>query len=215
MEVIALDIPGVGESPAPFMPYRLWMLARLASRLLDRLGYDRVDAMGVSWGGALAQQFALQNPRRCRKLVLAATAQGMLMVPGSPSVLLKFADARRHNDPDFRRENFGAMYGGAARNSPELADQVGQYMGGVSRYGYLLQQLAIVGWTSLPWLPFLPQSTLVMAGDDDPIIPLINAKLMARLIPAARLHVLHDGHLFLVSSAAESVAAVLAFLDEA
>ena len=90
IETIAFDVPGTGESSQPVMPYRLWMLSMLASRLLGKLGYDKVDVLGVSWGGAFAQQFALQNPKRCRRLVLAATAQGFLMMPGKLSVLAKF-----------------------------------------------------------------------------------------------------------------------------
>src|ERR1700735_2368506 len=53
IEMIAFDVPGAGESPAPSYPYRLWMMANLASRLLDSLGYGQVDALGVSWGGTL------------------------------------------------------------------------------------------------------------------------------------------------------------------
>ncbi len=64
--------------------------------------------------------------------------------------------------------------------------------------GYLYQLAAAAGWTSLPLLPRLRQPTLIMAGDDDPIIPLINARVLARLIPNARLHVYHGGHVELV-----------------
>lgn len=212
VEVIAFDVPGTGGSAPPRLPYRLWMLARLASRVLDALGYGRVDVLGVSWGGAFAQQFALQNPRRCRRLILAATSQGTLMMPGSLSVLFKMMSPRRYNDPAYREKIFGMIYGGAARTKPELLAKVAAHMRPTSRRGYLLQQLAIAGWTSVPWLPFVRQPTLVMAGDDDPIIPLVNAKLMTRLIPKARLHVLHDGHMFLLSSPDESATAVLGFL---
>ncbi|HEY1076307.1 MAG TPA: alpha/beta fold hydrolase, partial [Fontimonas sp.] len=75
LETIAIDVPGTGKSSLPLHPYRLWMLSLLIERVLNKLGYGRVDVLGVSWGGTLAQQFALQNPRRCRRLVLAATAQ--------------------------------------------------------------------------------------------------------------------------------------------
>jgi pimeloyl-ACP methyl ester carboxylesterase len=72
-----------------------------------------------------------------------------------------------------------------------------------SRTGYLLQLLAGVGWTSLPALPLIRQPTLVLAGRDDPIIPLVNARIMARLLPNATLHVYDDGHLGLVTSSDE------------
>src|SRR5947207_6583597 len=59
VEVIVFDIPGTGGSPAPLLPYRLRQMAWLADSLLTRLGYQQqVDVMGISWGGALAQQFA-------------------------------------------------------------------------------------------------------------------------------------------------------------
>lgn len=211
-EVIAFDVPGAGESPAPLLPYRMWMLAALASRLVRQLGHQRVDAMGVSWGGALAQQFALQNPRRCRRLILAATSQGMLMVPGRLSVLTAFMSPRRYTDREYRNKVFGMIYGGAAAKDPSLITRFSRHMRPTSRKGYLLQQLAIMGWTSLPWLPLIQQPTLVMAGDDDPVIPLVNARLMTQLIPNARLQVMHDGHIFLLSDSAKCAGLVADFL---
>lgn len=74
LEVIAFDVPGVGGSSTPSRPYRFPGLAKLTARMLDYLDYGQVNAVGVSWGGALAQQFAYDYPERCKKLILAATA---------------------------------------------------------------------------------------------------------------------------------------------
>ncbi|WP_260855059.1 poly(3-hydroxyalkanoate) depolymerase [Mesorhizobium amorphae] len=208
-EIIAFDVPGSGKSEATILPYRLWMLSMLASGVLDQLGYGRVDVLGVSWGGALAQQFALQNPRRCRKLVLAATSQGMLMVPPRLSVLSKFMTPRRFNDAGYRKQIAGEIYGGKARTEQLLVEEFRT----TSRRGYLYQQLALLGWTSMPWLPLLAQPTLVLAGDDDPVVPLANARVLSMLIRDSRLRVLSDGHLFLISSADEAAKAVREFLD--
>jgi poly(3-hydroxyalkanoate) depolymerase len=208
IETIAFDVPGTGESSLPPLPYRMWMLSLLASKLLDKLGYARVDVLGVSWGGAVAQQFALQNPRRCRRLVLAATSQGFLMVPPKWSVLAKFVTPRRFNDPVFRRAIAGEIYGGKARERPNMIREFRR----TSRRGYLMQQFALLGWTSAPWLPLLRQPTLVLAGNDDPVIPLVNARIMARLIRDSRLHVFDDGHLFLISDAAGAARVVRKFL---
>src|SRR5947207_13399612 len=60
IEVIRFDVPGTGGSPAPLIPYRFSVLARLVTKMLDQLGYQQIDVLGVSWGGALAQQFAFQ-----------------------------------------------------------------------------------------------------------------------------------------------------------
>ncbi|MFD9670302.1 alpha/beta fold hydrolase, partial [Rhodococcus sp. NPDC059968] len=99
--LIRFDAPGVGASPNSRLPYGFPYLARVVGRMLDTLGYERVDMLGYSWGGALAQQFAFQNPRRCRHLVLAATATGVLMVPARPSVLTKMLTPRRFVDRDY------------------------------------------------------------------------------------------------------------------
>ncbi|MDP9142777.1 MAG: poly(3-hydroxyalkanoate) depolymerase [Pseudomonadota bacterium] len=212
LETIAIDVPGTGKSSLPLHPYRLWMLSLLIERALTRLGYDQVDVLGVSWGGTLAQQFALQNPRRCRRLILAATAQGWPMVV-DPRILLKFMTPRRYNDPVYRRAIAGEIYGGAARHQAGLIREIGPRMMPTSKLGYLMQQFALSGWTSTPWLPLIRQPVLIMAGNDDPVIPLINARIMAKLIRHCRLHVVNDGHLFLVSDPVGSSRVVREFLD--
>ena len=67
-EVIRFDLPGVGGSPLPVLPYHLVTLPALLAGLLDRLGHRRADVLGISWGGGLAQQFALRRPGRDRML---------------------------------------------------------------------------------------------------------------------------------------------------
>jgi poly(3-hydroxyalkanoate) depolymerase len=210
---IVFDVPGVGGSPAPLLPYRPSTLARLSAQLLDQLGHSQVDVLGVSWGGALAQQFAFQHGERCRRLVLAATSPGHLMVPGRPSVLIKMATPRRYKDPDYMRRIAGDIYGGALRSSPELVRKHLRHVRWSSDYGYYLQLLAAFGWSSLPWLRLLSQPTLVMAGSDDPIVPVANGRILATLIPDARLITIDDGHLFLVTSAGEAAARVAEFLS--
>ena len=75
-EVIRFDVPGTGGSPAPRVPYRFSALARLVAQMLNQLGYQQVDVLGVSWGGGLAQQFAYHYPERCRRLILVSTEPG-------------------------------------------------------------------------------------------------------------------------------------------
>ena len=82
--------------------------------------------------------------------------------------------------------------------------------------GYLGQLYAITGWTSLPWLRRLRQPTLVLAGDDDPIVPLVNGRILAHLIPDASLHVVPGGgHLFLLGDPAAVARDVADFLATA
>lgn len=214
-EVVAFDVPGSGGSPAALLPYRFPGLARLAHKLLGELGYNgAVDALGVSWGGALAQTFAFHFPAHCRKLVLASTSPGVLMVPGSLNVLAKLVSPRRYVDPDFLHAFGGEIYGGAFRSDPDLLRRHAQALWAPSNRGYLYQLIAAAGWSSLPWLRLLPQQTLVMHGLDDPIVPLINARILSALIRRAELHVVDDGHMFLVSKAQDVAPVVHRFLDE-
>ena len=213
VDVIRFDPPGVGGSAPPTGPYRFTGLCALIADMLTELGYDQVDVLGISWGGGVAQHFAAFRRSRCRRLVLAATATGALMVPGRPSALIHMVTPRRYLDPRYLHRYAGDLYGGSARDDPEriaAAMHDGNRVG-PSR-GYLHQLTAGAGWTSLPFLPLLRQPTLIVAGDDDPIIPLANARLMKLLIPKSRLHVYRGGHLGLVTEAAELAPVVDGFL---
>jgi len=214
---IMFDMPGTGGSPDPLVPYNTVTMAWTATQLLDRFGLDEVDVMGISWGGGMAQHFAIQHPGRTRRLVLIATSAGMLMVPGNPSALTKMANPRRYIDPEFMAKHFETLYGGALGN--ELAAGGGK-SDHISRLtppsprGYTYQLLAMLGWTSAPALPFMKKQTLIMMGDDDQIVPVVNGKFLASLIPNSDLQIIEGGgHLFLMSHQDESVGAIRDFLD--
>jgi poly(3-hydroxyalkanoate) depolymerase len=212
--VIRFDMPGIGGSPAPVLPYHLAASAPLLAGLLDQLGYPQADVLGISWGGGLAQQFALSRPDRVRRLVLVATGPGALMVPGHPRVLLRMLTPRRHRDPGYAARIAGELYGGSARKNPAVARDL---LHATTRLGpargYYYQLISSAGWTSLPRLPRLRQPTLILAGDDDPIIPLVNGRIMHRLIPQSELHIYNGGHLELAADAERIAPVVEAFLD--
>lgn len=213
--VVRFDVPGVGGSPPPVVPYTLATFGPVVTGLLDRLGVDGpVDVLGLSWGGGLAQHFAVQHRRRCRRLVLAATGTGSLMVPAHPRVLARMLTPRRHRDPEYARRIAGEIYGGTIRDEPERAARALHAATRLGpRRGYYYQLAASTGWSSLPFLGLIRQPTLVLAGDDDPIVPVVNARVMARLIPDARLHVYRGGHVALVTEAPQLAPVVEAFLD--
>jgi len=216
-EILIFDVPGIGGSELDLIPRRLPGLARLALAFLDTLGYhEPVDVAGVSWGGVLAQQFARTAGPRCRRLVLAATSAGAAMVPGKPSVLWKMATPARYLSPDAMKRLAPDIYGGRIRQRPSLVAQHASRIIVPSLRGYIYQLFAALGWTSVLWLHKLKQPTLVMAGDDDPIVPVINARILAGLIPNSRLHIVSKGgHLFMVVRAHEVGRLVEEFLSEA
>jgi len=212
--VIRFDVPGTGGSPTSIAPYGFPYLAWVLGRLLSKLEIGVVDVLGLSWGGALAQQFAFQNPRRCRRLVLVATGTGVLMVPAHPRVLAKMATPRRFSDPGYAASIAGELYGGTVRaHGDEVARLFVRQLHAGSKIGYLHQLLAGSVWTSLFALPAVRQETLIVAGTDDPIIPVINARIMNALLPHPRLHLHDGGHIDLVQNATELAPVIENFLS--
>ena len=217
VQTVSFDAPGIGESSPYRWPRRMPGVARTVEQTLDALGYDSVHVLGVSLGGVIAQQFAHQAPRRVRRLILAATGPGLGGVPGSPRALLALATPRRYYQPDYYRRIAGRVYGGTARRDPDalLHGSPARFIERPTVSGYLGQLYAITGWTSMPWLRTLRQPTLVLAGDDDPIVPLVNGRILAWCIPDARLHVVRKGgHLFLLEHPAAIAALVAGFLTD-
>jgi poly(3-hydroxyalkanoate) depolymerase len=214
--VVRFDVPGTGGSPDSPLPYGFPYLAAVLGKLLRKLGYTgKVDVLGLSWGGALAQQFAFQNPRRCRRLILVSTGTGAFMIPGRPAVLAKMVTPRRFLDHDYAASIAGEIYGGTVRHDPAIVKRLfdRQLMAG-SRVGYLHQLLAGAVWTSIFALPLVRQQTLIIAGLDDPIVPAANAKIMARLMPHATVYLHAGGHVDLITNAAELAPVIESFRDQ-
>ena len=88
-------------------------------------------------------------------------------------------------------------------------------MSGAPGMGYLYHLLAMVGWSSLPWLWKLRQPTLILMGRDDPLVPIVNGRILAYLIPDARLEIIDDGHLFMVTQPREAADRIERFLSGA
>jgi len=213
--VVRFDVPGTGGSPTSLLPYGFPYLAWGLGRVLTKLDISVVDVLGFSWGGALAQQFAFQNPRRCRRLVLVATGTGALMVPAHPRVLAKMATPRRFADPDYAASIAGELYGGTVRaHGEDVARLFVRQLHAGSKLGYLHQLLAGAVWTSLFALPAVRQQTLIVAGTDDPIIPVVNGRIMNALLPHSRLHLHSGGHIDLVHNAPELAPVIEKFLNE-
>ena len=213
--VVRFDVPGVGGSQLPPFPYPIAALSSWVTAMMGQLGHDRFDVLGLSWGGGLAQQLAVQSRRHVRRLVLVATGTGFLMVPAGPRVLGKMLTPRRHRDPDYAASIAAEIYGGTMRTQPDRgADLLHAATRSGPKRGYYYQLAAMTGWSSLPFLPMVRQPTLVLGGDDDPIIPVANPRLQARLIPSARLHVYRGGHLAILTEADQLGPVVEAFLGE-
>ncbi len=165
---IAFDVQPEHLGRWPSIP----QYARFVSRVMDRLGIERYDVLGLSWGGVTAQQLALTQPRRVRRAVLAGTSPGFLSVPVHPVTVASFMHPDRS---EANREHLiRRVYAGDFVHRPELLTELG-LVREVDASAYRRQLLALLGWTSVPFLPTLRQPTLILHGDDDPVFPLANA----------------------------------------
>jgi len=204
---ITLDVPGVGDSQMPRWPMRLPRHADLIAEMLKQLGFDQVDVFGVSWGGALAQEFALRYPKMVRRLILAATSAG-------PVVLVKPADILdffgKGKGPTSRQKE-------GSRNSIQALLRFGVVKGMLTANPrtYYHQLSALVGWTSLLRLSRLRQRTLILTGDRDTLVRAYNARILRRTIRRAEVHVLAgEGHFFLVTAAKRTAELIRKFLSQ-
>jgi poly(3-hydroxyalkanoate) depolymerase len=213
---IAFDAPGVGESSVPLIPPTMGGVARMVLGVLDHLGVPAVDVLGVSWGGALAQELAYRGGERVRRVVLCATMAGGAPIPGDPRVLAILATPLRYWSPSYLDRVAPRLYGPDIVGRPEMMahQRRARFTRAPSGRGYVWQMLALRRFASVLWLHRLRQPTLVLAGDSDPIIPVANGRILAGRIPRGRLEVVDGGHLFLLTHAAEMASRVNAFLDE-
>jgi len=198
--VIRLDAPGTGLSTTPLFPVTIPALADLLATVLTERGVAATDVVGFSYGGAVAQQLAYAHPTRVKRLVLAATFCGVGAVPGSPLAMMGLSTPLRYYSATYFDRTAAMTSGGVTGRDPAARRRMmsARRSHPPSSYGYTMQLLSMAGWSSYPFLHQIPHDTLVIAGDDDPLVPVANAQLLATRIPRARLEIVENGgHLLL------------------
>lgn len=213
--VIRFDAPGTGRSATPLMPIPVAALSNLAAAVLDACETATADVVGFSYGGAVAQQFAFDHPARVDRLVLAATTCGVHGIPGSFEALAGLMTPLRYYSPRYFERTAAATFGGACRRDPVVRRQMmeARKQNPPTPYGYAMQLLGATGWTSWALLPHIPHDTLVICGDDDPLIPAANAVLLGRRLPHATVEIVPDaGHLLLWDNVDDTTVRITRFL---
>ena len=144
-----------------------------------------------------------------------STGIGIGMVPGRPAVLSKLLTPRRFPDHDYAASVAAELYGGSARTDISMAKllRARQLLAG-SAVGYAQQLLAASAWSSLFALPLIRQPTLIVAGTDDSIVPVVNARMMGRLLPHVAMHLHDGGHVDLLADAAAFTPLIESFRKE-
>lgn len=185
-QIWTLDMPGTGGSAQALLPYSAQAIAAAVMEIASQLGMAQIDLAGFSWGGALAQQIAVQFPARIGRMILLATAP----IVTAPDIGWGFM--------------FDGDMQGAAWRIPTATP-----------LGISYQMMAMAGWTSAPLLPGLQQvPTLVMMGECDTVVPQSHGHLLAELIPQATVEIVAGGaHLFPFTLAPQIAGRINAFLD--
>jgi pimeloyl-ACP methyl ester carboxylesterase len=191
---IAFDCPGTGRSDTSMLPLSMAALARVVVAALDELGHERVDVMGFSFGGTLAQQLAYEAPERVRRLALVSTACGWGATLGRPSAVMAVSSPLRYYSSSWYHLTNRFL----GEPDSDRAGSLGRFANRPSPLGYTYQLWALASWSSRSWLHRVEAPTLVVSGERDLLIPPSNAVQMARLLGDSRLHLLPDeAHLLL------------------
>lgn len=215
-EIIAFDQPGMGQSGYTPQALRMPALAQLAEGLLDHLQLQQTDVLGYSLGGVLAQELTLTAPGRVRRLVLAGTTPGIPSRGPSPKLTRMLISRRRYSDEAYALRTLPLLAGGrTARDSELCARAVQRRIAEPPDRKALRRQLwSNLGWSAQRRLPGLQVPTLILHGDDDPLIPLSNPHRLAELIPDSRLEIIAGaGHLFLFDDPACASGLIREHLD--
>jgi poly(3-hydroxyoctanoate) depolymerase len=202
---IAFDAPGIGGTEVPLYASYGGSHAAFAAGVLDAVGVRRAHVLGVSLGGVVAHQLAVLAPHRVSRLVLVSTSSAALHLPGRPGPMMRLLAPRGTLDGLGR--DAGEVFGGRLRRNPELLSDL-NLTPPRNAAAYLRRLSALADWWGLPWR--VRQPTLVVTGDDDPIVPAANSRVLARWLPDARLHVVPGGGHLVAFDSPERVGPVVA-----
>lgn len=215
-QLVMYDHPGTGGSGQPWLPATMAHNAWIASRVLRALNLGTVDVLGYSWGGLVAQHLAFQHRWAVRRLVLVSTTVGWGGALPAFRVVRRMITPRRYYSRSYFRQVAPIIYGGEFRTDRTLADVEfdNRLTHPPTGLGYLCQLAAAATYSSIPALTLIGAPTLVLAGDDDPVVPSMNARLLASLLPRGSVHVMAGaGHLLLVDRVGEAARVIEGFLS--
>jgi len=211
---VALDNRGAGRSDTPPGPYAIATMAGDAVAVLDAAGVDSAHVVGVSMGGMISQEFALQYPKRVRSLVLGCTAPGgPHAVQAKPEVIQMLF---RYGGTPRERAEAVVPYIYDQSTPPERIDQDLQILSEwyPSPEGYMAQLQGILAWEAYSRLPQITAPTFVIHGANDRLVPARNADVIAGRIPGAELiKLLNAGHIFMTDQPGPAHQAILKFIS--
>jgi pimeloyl-ACP methyl ester carboxylesterase len=219
--VIAFDNRGAGRTDAPDKPYSMRMMAADAAGLLDALGIGKAHILGVSMGGCIAQEIAIEHPERTKSLILAATTAAPGACPMLMNTLAAWTAAMREGVSPKTMARMQLPYVVTSRffDQPEMValfvDAMAANPCQPRAHACQRQTEASAGQDTRARLKRIAAPTLVLAGKEDIMLPVKHSEELAALIPKAKLVVLEGGaHGFSIEIADKFNRAVLEFLGQ-
>lgn len=209
-QVILMDNRGVGRSDKPNAPVTMALMADDACRVLDALSIAKANVFGVSLGGMIAQEFALNRGDRLLNLVLGCTFCGgsHAVAPDAGALKLFDLEYMKNLSPEQRaREVFGFLCSDEYIEAHPEAFQ--NYYKVTADYGpptYVFQRQgeAVAGFDTWERLPQIKAPTMIISGTADRVIPFKNSEILEERIPGAELVLLQDKRHFFFLEAADS-----------
>ena len=215
-QTIALDNRGIGRSDVPHGPYPIALMASDAAAVLDAAGVESAHVFGVSMGGMIAQEFALQYPKRVRSLILGCTAAGGPTAVRAEPEATEMLRARGNMSPEEAIEAAVPFIYDSATPRERIDEDLVIRRPWLPRpEGYTAQLQGIIAWEAYSRLSAIAAPTLVIHGETDRLVPPDNGKLIAERIPGAKLVMIpHASHLFTTDQTETSLRVILEFLNE-
>lgn len=216
---IVFDPRGVARSEAPDEPFTMRDLADDLAALLEALRVERAHVLGASFGGFVAQEFALAHTARTRSLVLCCTSYGGAgHVPPAPETLVAIASTKGLNTSERVRENLLLAFSPRfVEEQPAEVERVVNLRAesDVPEHAYLRQLQAAFAFDAAARVGAINVPTLVITGDADVIVPHENSLNLAAAIPGAALRIVEGGsHTFFIERPREFNRAVVEFIEQ-
>lgn len=217
--VIAFDNRGAGRSEKPKMDYSIKLFADDTAALMDALNIDHAHILGISMGGYIAQELAINHPEKVTDLVLGCTGCG-----GEKAVLMstermeKFTAIDNLTPEEILQKNMDIFFSDDyVTGSPEAIAEFSEIS--MRHYqpadAFFRQYEACRMHDTCSRLNRVAQPALIMTGDDDPLVPPENSYILKELLPHARLSVYPKGrHCFFMEFAGRFNEEVVSFIKD-
>jgi pimeloyl-ACP methyl ester carboxylesterase len=218
-QVLVFDNRGAGRSDQPAMDYSIPLFADDTAALMKGLGLSSAHVLGISMGGYIAQELTINYPELVQGLILGCTGPGgsraILM---SPERLAKFTANKGLSPEDILRKDMDIYFSeGFIQEEPE---KFKEFIEISMRYyqppeSFLRQFAACQKHDTFARLHRITQPCLIMTGDDDPLVPPENSRILKEMIPPSRLEFFPAGrHCFFMEFAPTFNRQVIDFLKK-